>query len=62
MKDSEILDLAAAEPDPMRRISLIACFMVSNISVAEKSVGKPFNPLLFETFELKTDKIEFLAE
>lgn len=30
--------------------------------MAEKSTGKPFNPLLFETFEFKTDKIAFLAE
>lgn len=59
---SEILDLAAVERDPMRRIALVATYMVTSQTVAEKSIGKPFNPMLFETFEMKTDKFEFLAE
>jgi Oxysterol-binding protein len=30
--------------------------------MAEKINTKPFNPLLGETFELKTDTFEFIAE
>jgi len=50
------------EKDPMRRIALVATYMVTSQTVAEKSIGKLFNPMLFETFEMKTDNFEFLAE
>lgn len=59
---SELLDEAAIEQDSTRRIALIAAFMITSQTVAEKSTGKPFNPLLSETFEFVTDKIQFLAE
>ena len=48
--------------DPMRRIALLALFKISDVTVAEKSITKPFNPLLGETYELKTENFELLAE
>jgi hypothetical protein len=46
----------------MRRIALVAIFMITSQTVAESSIGKPFNPMLFETFEMRTDKFDYLAE
>ncbi len=46
----------------MRRLALIAVHQVSALSIAEKITTKPFNPLLGETFEMKTDQFEYLAE
>lgn len=57
-----LLDLAADAEDPMLRLSYLTAFMITSQTVAEKSVGKPFNPLLFETYELKTDNFDFIAE
>jgi hypothetical protein len=57
-----LLDMASVEDDPFMRVSLITAFMVTSQTVAEKSIGKPFNPLLFETFELKTKNLKFFSE
>ena len=57
-----LLDLAAQAEDSMMRLAYITAFMITSNTVAEKSIGKPFNPLLHETYELKTDKFRFLAE
>lgn len=46
----------------MRRLALIAVHQVTALSIAEKITTKPFNPLLGETFEMKTDQFEYLAE
>jgi hypothetical protein len=46
----------------MKRLALVASFMITSQTVAEKSIGKPFNPMLHETFEMRTDKFDFLAE
>jgi len=46
----------------MRRIALLSIFKISDLTVAEKSISKPFNPLLGETFEFKNQYFEFLAE
>ena len=62
MEYNEILDEAALEKDSMRRLALVAIHQISALSIAERIVTKPFNPLLAETFELKTDKFEYLAE
>jgi hypothetical protein len=56
------LDRASVEPDPLRRIALIAIYQISSLTVAEKSLTKPFNPLLGETFEMRTDSFDYLAE
>ena len=57
-----ILDLAASEEDPMRRIALLACYYITCQTVAEKSLTKPFNPLLGETYEMSNEHFDFIAE
>ena len=50
-----LLDMAAIENDPIKRLALVAVYTVTVQTVAEKSITKPFNPLLGETFEMETD-------
>jgi Oxysterol-binding protein/PH domain len=63
---SELLDQAAAEPDQHRRMLLVATMIVSHYSSTQGRTGKPFNPLLGETYSLvapkKGDGIRFLSE
>ena len=42
----------------MQRLLLITTFMVSCNASAENRLGKPFNPLLGETFELVREDID----
>ncbi|OLL23472.1 Oxysterol-binding isoform C [Neolecta irregularis DAH-3] len=63
---SEILDKAATL-DPSLRLLYVAAFATSsfsNMRAKERSIRKPFNPLLGETFELiREDKgFRFIAE
>jgi len=46
----------------MRRLALVAIYNISSLTVVEKSLTKPFNPLLGETFEMRTEKFDYLAE
>lgn len=62
MEYNDILDLAAKEADPMKRIALVAVHQISSMSMIEKITTKPFNPLLGETFEFVTPQFEYLAE
>jgi len=48
---SEILDRAAACTDDYEQMALVAAFTVSSYSSTAIRAGKPFNPLLGETFE-----------
>lgn len=59
---THILDQAAKEEDPMRRIAMIGIYQVSGLSIIERAVTKPFNPLLGETFEFVNDDFEYIAE
>lgn len=63
---SELLDSAATEPDPHRRMMYVAAMVVSHYSSTQGRVGKPFNPLLGESSELvmpsKGKGIRFIAE
>lgn len=45
------MDIAASEPDPLRRIAYVAAFAMSNYSSTIGRIAKPFNPMLGETFE-----------
>lgn len=47
-----LLDKAAAESDAIRQLAYIAAFTVSGYAGSRDRIGKPFNPLLGETFEL----------
>ncbi|KAJ3163796.1 Oxysterol-binding protein- protein 3 [Geranomyces variabilis] len=61
----ELLDQAAATPDPVNRISIVAAFAVSAYaSTVHRAGRKPFNPLLGETYEcIRDDKgFKFVSE
>jgi len=64
MQYSELLDKAAESDDPIERLTYIAVFACTLYTVAER-LGKPFNPLLGETYEyLNADRknFKFVAE
>ncbi|KAH7730310.1 Oxysterol-binding protein [Aphelenchoides avenae] len=48
---ANLLDRAAAEDDPLRRMAYVAAFAVSAYSTTAHRTTKPFNPLLGETYE-----------
>eukprot|EP00923_Selenidium_pygospionis_P005721 GHVN01009746.1.p1 GENE.GHVN01009746.1~~GHVN01009746.1.p1 ORF type:complete len:636 (-),score=70.64 GHVN01009746.1:1802-3709(-) len=52
MEYSALLDTAAKEDDPERRMLFVAAFAISGYSSTQNRLTKPFNPLLGETFEL----------
>jgi hypothetical protein len=51
MEYSHLLDLAAAGSGSERRLLFVAAFAMSNYVATCGRLGKPFNPLLHETFE-----------
>lgn len=64
---SELLDQAAKAPGPIERMMFVAAFAISSLSssrVKERSIRKPFNPMLGETYELvREDKgFRFVSE
>ncbi|XP_076826822.1 oxysterol-binding protein-related protein 3 isoform X2 [Brachyhypopomus gauderio] len=62
---SELLDRAAVTPDPFERMVYVATFAVSGYAASYyRAGGKPFNPLLGETYECeRPDKgFRFIAE
>lgn len=64
MQYSELLDKAAQLDDPIQRLLHVTVFAISCYTVAER-VGKPFNPVLGETYEYvdkKRNNFKFLAE
>lgn len=62
MEYNELLDRAGTEPDPARRMALILVHGISQVSICERTVSKPFNPLLGETYEFVTPNFSYLAE
>lgn len=55
---AEVLDVAAACDDPCEQLAHVAAFTVSSYSTTANRTGKPFNPLLGETFECdRTDDL-----
>jgi len=64
MQYSELLDKAALCDDALERMTYISTFAITCYTVAERT-GKPFNPVLGETFEFEDgsrDNLRFLAE
>ncbi|CAG8161075.1 unnamed protein product [Penicillium olsonii] len=64
---SDLLDQASQSSDPVERLMLVTAFAVSSLSanrVRERSIRKPFNPMLGETYELvREDRgFRFIAE
>lgn len=54
-----LLETAAAQDDPVDRMMYVAAFAVSSISSNWERIGKPFNPLLGETYELDRSDLGF---
>jgi Oxysterol-binding protein len=48
---SDSLDAAAAAPDQFEQMAYVAAFTVSSYANTTVRTGKPFNPLLGETYE-----------
>ena len=53
---SELLDKADNEDEPHQRMLNVMAFVVSQYSLNEGRIKKPFNPLLGETFEYIDDR------
>ncbi|TNN15308.1 Oxysterol-binding protein-related protein isoform 2 [Schistosoma japonicum] len=62
MEYSELLNEAVKEKDPVKRMELVCAFAVSSMSSNANRIGKPFNPLLGETYELHYNNFVFVAE
>ncbi|QSZ31776.1 hypothetical protein DSL72_001345 [Monilinia vaccinii-corymbosi] len=57
-----LLNTAADQKDPIKRLLYVAAFAVSQFSnsrARERAIRKPFNPMLGETFELVRSEKEF---
>ncbi|KAF7715617.1 Uncharacterized protein PECH_000970 [Penicillium ucsense] len=64
---STLLDQAAQVSDPVERLMYVTAFAISMLSsnrVRERSIRKPFNPMLGETYELVREDqgFRFIAE
>ncbi|XP_037082004.1 oxysterol-binding protein-related protein 2-like [Pollicipes pollicipes] len=62
MEYSHLLQAAAQEQDSITRMQYVAAFAVSGLASNWERVGKPFNPLLGETFELHRSGFRMVCE
>ena len=53
---------AAAKSSPLARLQCVTAFAASATAASFERLGKPFNPLLGETFEVRRDAYCFVAE
>lgn len=56
------LTIAAAQSDPILRMANVATSLIAGFSTVPKRLGKPFNPLLGETYELVAPNFRFFSE
>nr|CAD7201741.1 unnamed protein product [Timema douglasi] len=62
MEYAHLLSKASEEPDPDKRMQLVAAFAVSALASNWERLGKPFNPLLGETYELEREEFRVVCE
>uniref|UniRef100_W8CAI3 Oxysterol-binding protein n=1 Tax=Ceratitis capitata TaxID=7213 RepID=W8CAI3_CERCA len=62
MEYAEILNQASNEEDPADRMKFVATFAVSALASNWERVGKPFNPLLGETYEFQRNGFKIVCE
>ncbi|XP_043467114.1 oxysterol-binding protein-related protein 2 isoform X1 [Leptopilina heterotoma] len=62
MEYSNLLEKASLEPTSIGRLQYVAAFAVSALASNWNRLGKPFNPLLGETYELQHDDFRILCE
>ncbi|XP_018089573.1 oxysterol binding protein like 2 L homeolog isoform X1 [Xenopus laevis] len=59
MEHTYMINKACTQTDPILRMQCVAAFAVSAVASQWERTGKPFNPLLGETFELIRDDLGF---
>lgn len=57
-----MLNEADMESDPVKRMAKVASFAIAQYKGTNKRLGKPFNPILGETFELVGDGWRYFSE
>lgn len=62
MEYSYLLRIASEQTDPVARMQYVAGFAVSALASNWERLGKPFNPLLGETYELEREEFRILCE
>ncbi|XP_076063131.1 oxysterol-binding protein-related protein 1-like isoform X2 [Oratosquilla oratoria] len=62
MEYAWLLDKADQAQDPIVRMQYICAFAVSGLASNWERLGKPFNPLLGETYELQRDNYRIICE
>ncbi|XP_076228953.1 oxysterol-binding protein-related protein 2 isoform X2 [Nomia melanderi] len=62
MEYAKLLKQAAQEETPVERLQYIAAFAVSALASNWKRLGKPFNPILGETYELEREGFRIVCE
>uniref|UniRef100_A0A1B6J4L6 Oxysterol-binding protein n=2 Tax=Homalodisca liturata TaxID=320908 RepID=A0A1B6J4L6_9HEMI len=62
MEYAHLLRYAAEQGDPLARMQYVAAFAVSALASNWERLGKPFNPLLGETFELERPEFRVVCE
>lgn len=62
MEYADILDKAYSCPDPSLRLIYIAAFNIAQYYGTFDRLTKPYNPILGETYELKTADFKYISE
>ncbi|XP_049776943.1 oxysterol-binding protein-related protein 1-like [Schistocerca cancellata] len=62
MEYAHLLQRASEATDPVSRMQYVAAFAVSALASNWERLGKPFNPLLGETYELERDGYRVICE
>jgi hypothetical protein len=62
MEYSHLLRLASQQQDPVVRMQYVIGFAVSALASNWERLGKPFNPLLGETYELEREEFKIICE
>ena len=62
MQYAHLLRVASEQVDPVERIKYVAGFAVSALACNWDRLGKPFNPILGETYELERPEFRILCE
>lgn len=62
MEYADLVGKATDESDSLMRLAYVAAYSVTYLTVFERNVTKPFNPLLGETFEFRCKFFDFIAE
>lgn len=62
MEYSHLIRIASEQTDPIDRMKYIAAFAVSALACNYDRLGKPFNPILGETYEIQRDEFRCICE